>query len=511
MNKIFLSTSITLLLGFNAAEAINYCGNETTGHVIAHINGMMVSPNGAHDNWMAMRDRLKGFEPPAINPNGESVNHAPKYALFYNHSYGLNRAGSGFANDMIENTVFSLKNKLPNLTYDQVWDIVENTKLPFRMLHRTAQTYTALTAPEAAIVLDFIGKTYFSETNMDIIERDNRRTYNIMLNQSRSILMQGRALTWVAHSQGNFYANALAKDLAQEAKVTNPPFIATQFNIAHIALPTSADGRFVGGKYGNHITWEGDNAMLLARIGGKITLSPTTPPNYLKSEDETNYYLLDNKFGIGGHSMTAIYLGTYDSAARDLTKGDPSFVKYAPNSLLDISKATTQMIKNTVLSSTPRRGSVGPLVATLIWNRRGDIDLHTIEPNGNMVYFNNQQGDFGELDWDDRYRTGPEHYTASCEALTEGKFTFAVNYYEDHYSAGPITTTLAFTAFGKAFTPINLTLPAQKGDLGSANPVPVLTIELSKNPQRPGEWIVRHTIHNGVEVLRLNGKPTFSK
>ncbi|UJF18993.1 hypothetical protein L0B53_05165 [Vibrio sp. SS-MA-C1-2] len=72
----------------------------------------------------------------------------------------------------------------------------------------------------------------------------------------------------------------------------------------------------------------------------------------------------------------------------------------------------------------------GLITATLTWGEEPDVDLHVIEPMGNMVFYGNRVGDVGELDVDDTSSYGPEHYYARCDSLLPGKYVFGVNYFK---------------------------------------------------------------------------------
>ena len=53
------------------------------------------------------------------------------------------------------------------------------------------------------------------------------------------------------------------------------------------------------------------------------------------------------------------------------------------------------------------------LTYKLTWDQPNDVDLHVIEPSGAEVYWGNDKGDHGELDFDNREGFGPEHYISN--------------------------------------------------------------------------------------------------
>jgi hypothetical protein len=75
---------------------------------------------------------------------------------------------------------------------------------------------------------------------------------------------------------------------------------------------------------------------------------------------------------------------------------------------------------------------VGDPQFTLIWEGRGDVDLHVIEPGGSEIwgYKSNHHGDQGgELDVDNRTGPGPENIYWAPDHRPSGLFRWFVQYY----------------------------------------------------------------------------------
>jgi hypothetical protein len=75
---------------------------------------------------------------------------------------------------------------------------------------------------------------------------------------------------------------------------------------------------------------------------------------------------------------------------------------------------------------------VGDPQFTLIWEGRGDLDLHVLEPGGSHIYWKNEsrkgaQG--GELDVDNRSGPGPENIFWPSGIGPEGEYRWYVHYY----------------------------------------------------------------------------------
>lgn len=83
-------------------------------------------------------------------------------------------------------------------------------------------------------------------------------------------------------------------------------------------------------------------------------------------------------------------------------------------------------------------GERGELKVTLLWDFRGDIDLHVMQPNGKEIYFDKKKDDStgGYLDVDNR-----EGGTGSAEniywpSVAKGKYTVGLVYYGKARSSG---------------------------------------------------------------------------
>ncbi|HIF9187352.1 hypothetical protein [Photobacterium damselae] len=213
-------------------------------------------------------------------------------------------------------------------------------------------------------------------------------------------VLEGKKLLFVAHSQGNLFANA-AYDYALTKTSSN------SVRVVHIA-PASPTLN------GPHTLADKDLVINGLRVAGSVASITDTIPSYLLRPPGVN-----NETDILGHGLIEIYI----------------------NPKLEISRRVKSHINEALnnLETPPVEASSGFFTATLTWNGIGDVDLHTFEPNGSHVFYGRKVGTTGYLDVDNRYGNGPEHYYASCDInkLQTGTYRVAVANYinADHRTA----------------------------------------------------------------------------
>lgn len=205
-------------------------------------------------------------------------------------------------------------------------------------------------------------------------------------------ILEGKKLLFVAHSQGNLFANA-AYDYALTK--TSSDSVA----VVHIA-PASPTLN------GPHTLADKDLVINGLRVVGSVGSITDMIPGYLFRPAGIN-----NKTDFLGHGLIEIYI----------------------NQKLEISRRVKSHINEALnnLETPPVEASSGFFTATLTWNGTGDVDLHTYEPNGAHVFYSRKQGTTGYLDVDNTRGFGPEHYYASCNVnkLQTGTYRVAVANY----------------------------------------------------------------------------------
>lgn len=216
-------------------------------------------------------------------------------------------------------------------------------------------------------------------------------------------ILNGQKMLFIAHSQGNLFANVAYKYVINKVS-------SDSVKVIHIA-PASPT---LNGEY---TLADLDLVINGLRLVGSVPNITSHIPNPLSRPAGLN----GNK-DILGHGLTEIYI----------------------NPKLDISNRIKEQIDDALnnLVSPERKVSPGFFTAQLEWDGYGDADLYIIEPDGNRVYYSNKNGKSGHLDMDNRIEKGPEHYYASCNSdeIQTGTYQILV----DNYSGanGRLATVL---------------------------------------------------------------------
>ncbi len=245
---------------------------------------------------------------------------------------------------------------------------------------------------------DFIDLKKAEVVNSLIASRANPPTMtNYVEHRSRldNLILEGKKLLFVAHSQGNLFANA-AYDYAR-TKVS-----ADSVKVIHIAPASPIT-------HGKHVLVNLDLVINGLRATGTVPdITHDIPP----IDSRPVGLNLVPEFPPFGHGLLEIYLNPHFQVSKDIKKY--------------IDEALTELI------APPAQATSGFFSANLTWNGNGDVDLHTFEPSGFHVFYQNMTGNSGYLDVDNTEANGPEHYYASCDAtkLRTGTYSIKVANYE---------------------------------------------------------------------------------
>ena len=324
-----------------------------------------------------------------------------------------------------------------------IWDAVRNTGSAglWRTVERASSNlssalgdlYTTLTTKLTSSLALLLSSP---QTEANYAEQSSRITDKIT---------QGQMLLFVAHSQGNLFAN--------HAYETFLPRVGSdRMKLVHIA-PASP---IVHGKY---VLADIDLVINAMRLQGPGTVQPInlTMPISLASDPSGHEFIqtyLDSTRAVQPRSS-----GLLGATAQVVVLG---MINDAFNSLVPPFKA----------------GKVGAMTITLTWDGPGDVDLHVVEPGGSHVYFDNKVGQSGELDEDNIVGFGPEHYNATCDAsrLQTGTFYIGI---ENFSRADGRTATVQVASLADGV------LDTRSFVLGASTPgtalVPVFTVTVSKD------------------------------
>jgi hypothetical protein len=341
--------------------------------VIAFFNGIKNTPFEA----AISRDELKKFYG-ETTPSGENIS----YELLYNETVS-------FYSDIME--VFEQRLIEQAKETREVYE--ERYEIFYYMLHN-GSWYDIL------YNLDDAFKNMVNAFAKDVSARIDASLASLAHNSPTAVnyaehkaridnwIVEGKKLLFVAHSQGNLFANA-AYDYTK-SKIGEQAV-----KVVHVAPPTSS-------LRGVYILADKDIVINLLRGTPNYT---DIIPGYFSRPAGKN-----NKKDFNGHGFVEIYI----------------------NAKLDISSSVKTHIDNALSSIVATAGAQsGFFTVTLTWNGRGDVDLHIFEPNSTWVYYANKTGHSGYLDVDNTYADGPEHYYTSCDTnkLIEGIYAIKIANY----------------------------------------------------------------------------------
>lgn len=354
------------------ASAANLCRD--TGVVFAVFNGVMTTKYQAD----LAKKHLK-----LIHGNKSAQGDEIKYEVLYNHSNGFE--------DFVETFEQRLK--------EQKGILAGRFELFFEALKGGGIWWynIAYYAPSVTGTLTDFGDWVKTNAidNLTLLLKDPPTMSNYMEHRTRidSWVLEGKKMLFVAHSQGNLFANvaytyALTKTTSDSVKVV------------HIApaSPTLS---------GDHTLADKDLVINGLRLTGSVPRITDFIPAYLERPAGLNFTT-----DLLGHGLIEIYI----------------------NPELTISSRVKSQI-NTALATLvapPALATTGFFTVTSTWNGLGDVDLHVIEPDGSHVFYNTRSGVTGYLDVDNTVANGPEHYYATCNSskLQEGTYHVSLANYK---------------------------------------------------------------------------------
>lgn len=278
-------------------------------------------------------------------------------------------------------------------------------------------------------VLAQVGELYYNPPTIT--------DYNIHSSRIASLSAQGSRMLFVAHSQGNLFANA-----AYDYTLGLSNMSSSNVGVLHIAPATTTTN-------GTHVLADKDVVINGLRLTGTVPdITVEIPATHLLTD-------------ISGHG----FIKTYMEQSLD-TYGQ---VKDAYDVLLGSLTAPEQLAQS------------GAFTATLTWDGIGDVDLHTFESTGTQVYYRRKTGDVGYLDLDNTYANGPEHYYTSCDntSLMEGQFTFGVNNYAR--AEGRTATVQISTPNVANVITRSVVLGTPEGSSGNANPEILISVTIEQS------------------------------
>lgn len=419
LSFIFVSTPLT-----GGAQVVNPDTNlcRETGIEFAFLNGVQTTKPQA-DRALQEFKRIHGQSA----PGGDQI----KYETLYNYS-------SGF-----EDFVETFEQRLQ----EQEGLLAGRYELFFEALNGGGSWWNNIinsVSAVAGLLTGFVDWYKSAAINQLTGLLGNPPTLaNYMEHQSRidNWILEGKKILFVAHSQGNLFANA-AYDYAV------PKASAGSVKVVHIA-PASPTLN------GEHTLADLDLVINGLRAVGTVPSITDNIPGYLLRPAG-----IDGQKDILGHGLLEIYL----------------------NPRLEISNRVKSHIASALstLVAPPAQATSGFFTATLTWDGSGDVDLHTYEPTGSHVFYRTMRGESGYLDVDNTVAYGPEHYYASCDStrLKEGTFKIAIANYAR--AAGRVATVQVASWDDGVLGTKSVTLGAATGD----NPVyAMFNVVVSKNAQ----------------------------
>ncbi|MBG6083153.1 hypothetical protein [Rubrivivax gelatinosus] len=375
MNKLFriiVACLAALSLGISsvasAAAAPALC---TTGGVsYVFFNGVQTT----HEQAIAAVQYLKRAHGSATS-NGEQI----RYEVFYNQTQGFK--------DFVE-------------VFEQRLNLNDGLQGRFELFFSAMKgggTWWAVIAeavPAFANVVDTLAGLAkdAAVTAIAAIEPSTAQMYRDHAARLDNLIIEGKKLLFVAHSQGNLFANVA---YAYASGKVSPNSV----SVIHIAPATAT-------LHGPHTL--ADKDLVIQGLGLVMPIpEATTPiPGYAQRPAGVN-----GKTDFLGHGLLEIYLNpSLYGAARIKSQVDQALAS---------------------LVAPPALATSGFFSATLTWDGPGDLDLHTFEPGGAQVYYAARTGASGFLDVDNMRANGPEHYYATCDrsALQPGVYRIAVANY----------------------------------------------------------------------------------
>lgn len=405
--RLFLTLVLALASIGSGAQQTSVCD---TGYIVFFGNGVNTEPIGAHGSATLIRDYLGGQY--GGQPVNVGVSYNPISTIFEDllESFAQKRA----EDPTLSWTLFLrwVSGQFVNSILAGILDDYFGSQGAARI----NQAVTFLSTPAA-----YTDPTVISHTG----------TY-------RNLLLSGKKVLVVSHSQGNLYSNAAYGRLSS---IESNGINLQTFGIAAVATPAN----FVATGEG-YVTSDSDVVIDAVRLVAPATL--------VSNNNSVPSFPAADRLG---HGFQEIYFS--DAFA--------------------IKAKTKLVIQSSLsrLSTVQSNAANGPLTVTLTWSSPGDIDLHTYEPTAH-VYYAARGGVVGFLDRDDTTGTGPEHYFARCQNFAVGSYRFGVNYYSGF---GSKTATINLAALGISYPARSITLTTPRGSSGNNSPAILFNVNVTKD------------------------------
>ena len=377
MNKLNIILTISILsfpvssFSVETAEEQYFC--EESEVIFAFLNGVQTTVSAANRIKLTFQHKF-GKETEA----GESI----RYEVLYNYSDGFEDFVETFEQRVLDQEEI-LEGRF-ELFFESLqgggnwWDVITDvTTAVANLLGSFTDWY------QATVVQNLT--SLFASPATEVSYRNHQLRID-------NWILEGKKLLFVAHSQGNLFANIAYK---HATKKLSPDSV----KLIHVA-PASP---LLNGPY---TLANLDFVINGLRLTGSVPDNTTKIPPYLVRPASP-----DNTRDVLGHGLLEIYLNPY----------------------LDTSNRINEQIKNALntLVQPEKQGDSGFFTATLTWNGSGDVDLHVSEPSGNHIYYARKIGQSGYLDVDNTVAYGPEHFVVPCDLnrSAAGVYTIAITNY----------------------------------------------------------------------------------
>ena len=365
---LFLSSVLTFTASAQVTTEGDICRN--TDVVVAFFNGVNTTPSGANRAKEELK-RIHGEK----SVTGDSI----QYEVFYNYTDGFEDFVETFEQRLLE------QDHILEGRYELFFEIMRGDGPWWSSIIEAASSTAAL--------YEAIGDKFRADTiqSLTSLMGNPPTTANYSEHQAKidNWVLKGFKLLFVAHSQGNLFANAAYE-------YTTTKVNEDSVKVVHVA-PASPSLN------GEHTLADLDLVINGLRLVGSVPNITDNIPGYLFRPSGVN-----GSKDILGHGFIEIYI----------------------NQKLDISNRVRTQINDALntLTAPPAEASQGFFTAQLTWDGKGDADLHVTEPSGEHVYYSNKQGSSGYLDVDNTREYGPEHYFSSCDpaSLKTGLYSVSV-------------------------------------------------------------------------------------
>lgn len=363
------ATSITPAVAQQAAPSNNLCVTPPGGVQFGFFNGVNTTEQEA-DQALIVFGQKYGLR----TAQGESVS----YEAYYNYSEGFADFVETFDHRLQENGgILAGRFELffEALKGNGTWlDAISDAVPAF------AATVSAFVDWSAAAIPRMLTKMMAEPSTELTLSEHRLRVDNGAL--------EGRKMLFVAHSQGTLFAN-IARDYAVKKMAANSVKVIYIAPAAPLII-------------GSHTLADKDVVIMGLRLAGSVApITDTIPPILARTPG------INGKKDFLGHGLQEIYLNPAHTTASRIHTG-----------IMDAFQT---------LVAPPVQAQTGFFSVTLSWNGPGDVDLHTFEPAGSHVFFDQPIGYAGRLDVDNRAGFGPEHYFASCDANKLQVGTYAIS------------------------------------------------------------------------------------